>query len=645
MADALIFGSGAAGIVIAACAFFGWGRLVRRCAGLPQGTWPLSVALGLAVAIFFGSLLNLARLAYPWALDAILTAGLALAIYEWHAAGLRPSLAAWWPARKSERLYTLAWYAIVLAVMGFAIQTELSPRLYNLSDDFQKYFAHTVRMVETGTLTGSPLNALGSETLGAQAFLQSFIVGHFPIAFINGADRIFCFALCLMLAGSIARGRPALGPAAILGVLAVVFINPQLVNISSLYSSAALFMSLLVLSADPREVGPSAITPWRRAIAPGLLAAAIIALKPTGLLFLAVQFVLATAGAIWAAGSWRGPLRSSLAILLGSAGFTVPWLLLWAPDYIAGLTHPLPNPATRLPVVIETADLLATSRLFYGASMLAYTLIALALGIFALLCGLARKERRSATPRLYALNLAATCAAAAISYIAINTLGLGFVESLGALRYSIPILIGIMPAALSLAALHLDDATKHRGAWLAGVFGIALVGMFANSALERGALLLQHGTELAFLPSADKRAVDFLHTYEDAVLHGPIAEEVGYFQTKIPAGEPILAWIGAPFLLDFKRNPIIDVNESGLGMSWSQIPPAPFSLWQSQGYGIMSPQDYQRNIRTIGRRMGFVFARTLDFRQRLEQLVQQSDILANEDGMIVLQLKSVADHP
>ena len=61
----------------------------------------------------------------------------------------------------------------------FTIATQLPPSIYNFHDDYQKYFAYPVRMVETGTVFGSPLSAMGLQTLGAQAFLDGFVVGVF----------------------------------------------------------------------------------------------------------------------------------------------------------------------------------------------------------------------------------------------------------------------------------------------------------------------------------------------------------------------------------------------------------------------------------------------------------------------------------
>jgi hypothetical protein len=73
---AVLLGCGGAGIAIVRCAFYGWGQLTRRLAGLPNGTWPVSAALGLALVLFLGGVLNLCRVAYPGALAGIIIVGL-----------------------------------------------------------------------------------------------------------------------------------------------------------------------------------------------------------------------------------------------------------------------------------------------------------------------------------------------------------------------------------------------------------------------------------------------------------------------------------------------------------------------------------------------------------------------------------------
>jgi hypothetical protein len=65
LGQALQFAAGVAGVIVMTCALYGWGRMTRRLALLPRGTWPVSTALGMATIIFLGGVLNLARLAFP----------------------------------------------------------------------------------------------------------------------------------------------------------------------------------------------------------------------------------------------------------------------------------------------------------------------------------------------------------------------------------------------------------------------------------------------------------------------------------------------------------------------------------------------------------------------------------------------------
>ena len=159
---------GAAGVAVAGGALYGWGRLVRSLAGLPNGTWPLSIVLGLAFILFLGGILNLGRVGYPPSLAVLFLGGLALTGWAVRRDG--------WPRRRPG-LGALPWGLVVMALTGLMIVTQLAPTLYNSYDDFQYYFAHAVRMVQTGSLYGSPLNASGGESLGGQAFLQAFVVG------------------------------------------------------------------------------------------------------------------------------------------------------------------------------------------------------------------------------------------------------------------------------------------------------------------------------------------------------------------------------------------------------------------------------------------------------------------------------------
>src|SRR5580658_9656238 len=213
----MIFAASLFLIAVATLMFLGWGSTFLKLLRIEPKSWPTTVALGMAAVVFIGGILNLARLAYPISLAAIAGIGLVLAILALRTIDRPPLIVA----------------IIILTVTIFTIATQLPPSIYNFHDDYQKYFAYPVRMVETGTVFGSPLSAMGLQTLGAQAFLDGFVVAFFPIVYINGVDAVFGLLLCLLLAGQFNPKQKNLLAMTVVAVLSVVFINPQSVNIST----------------------------------------------------------------------------------------------------------------------------------------------------------------------------------------------------------------------------------------------------------------------------------------------------------------------------------------------------------------------------------------------------------------------------
>ncbi len=185
----MVFAASLGVLAVATLMLWGWGSAFQRVFRLERQTWPATAAVGIAVVVFAGGILNLARLAYPWALAAIVAMGVFLALREGISFEMPPILV----------VLTIG------VVIVFTIATQLPPGMYNGHDDFQKYFAYPVRMLETGTVFGSPLSAMGTQTLGAQAFLDAFLVALFPIVYTNGVDAIFGLFLSMMLASRFGR--------------------------------------------------------------------------------------------------------------------------------------------------------------------------------------------------------------------------------------------------------------------------------------------------------------------------------------------------------------------------------------------------------------------------------------------------------
>jgi hypothetical protein len=583
-------------IAVFALVLYGWGWATRRLVRAELRSWPATAASGMAVVVFIGGLLNLARLAYPWALALVGIAGAALGARA-IASGARPR-------------FSLVSLIPALAVLGFVVLTQLPPSAYNFHDDYQKYFVHPVRMLETGTVYGSPLNDIGLDTIGGQAFLDGFVVAFFPIRYINGIDAAFALFLCVLLAGQFTRSRRELIPLTIVCALSVVFINPQYVNISALYAG-----SLLMMAVIEEEGSSAAIT--------GLLYAALLALKSTFALFVVLHF----AATPFVRGvKWSG--RTALACAL----FFAPWLLLHAPHYLS-ILHPSGSIADAGVREQETFNLFSTRALDYGSTPANYTGLMLAIG----LCGLMIVWSRRKVDMT-----AASCFAMVTAYfIMIYVSGPRNAGYAQAVRYFTPFAIAAAPAAFGSAGLAFLEAPKLGVQWLRVSLPLLVASVpvlaFAASLRDRGKQALDSGSVLAFSWLAP--APDYLE-YNRQVLYGGMRQRVAIAQALIPRGEAAVVWINAPFYLDFARNPIAEVEPgAGLIAPWSGLPKtmpgARYFIWEYGGYATVDPDNYREDMAEGPDLMRRVAAARLNMTQQLEARMQGSQKLY-DDGAIAV---------
>jgi hypothetical protein len=227
-------------VVAAAVSLAGWGWTVTQLAGSPGLPVALVAAVGMAALLFLGGMLNLARCAVPHAIDGLVLMGLGLA-----------GLALY----RNRARFTVKWrpdHAVTILGMGavgFIVLRHLTPQsAFNWNDDFERYFSYPVRMLQTGTVGGNPLGYMGVDTLGGQAFLQTFLVRYFPIEYIGSLDTGVALLLCLALAGGAGPNRQGVVLTAA-AQLALIAIDPQLVNVSSVFRWTKTAISRLARSA------------------------------------------------------------------------------------------------------------------------------------------------------------------------------------------------------------------------------------------------------------------------------------------------------------------------------------------------------------------------------------------------------------
>jgi hypothetical protein len=629
-------------ILVVAAALFGWGRCFQQLSGLPAQRWPVAIGIGLGTVIFLGGLCNLLGAARPFAFNAMIAFGLVLAALPLRS---RSRLLPARLPRANEAWPALPLFTVLIGIGAFVIATTLTLATFNHHDDFEKYFPQVVRMLATGTLHDNPIGSIGIETLGGQAVLQGFILADFPLDYINGADAVFCLLLCVLITGSVAFARPFLLPAAFGGIIALIAIDPRYVNIAGIYSLAALSLTLLFVGYDARAEPEGVPSGQRLEPAVGLFYAAQIAVKLTAISFVGLHFVGWIAATAWLCGGWRLALRRGVKTALWSVAFLTPWGALWAPDYIAVLAPPpgspvLPQSPPAAPIFFNP---FATDPYFSPAWYSAAAAIVCAAGGAALIRARRLTSRDSARSQVAAF--AAFCIAAAANYVfCFVYVGPYLAGVEAAARYAAPWLIAGMAAALSLGpifwqpVLQRADGSFAKAPAISLAIGLIVVAMFSTSLMQRIGPPGSDGMPQDYLRSLSPQARAGQARAIDQILHGNLRAAVRNAQSRVPAGTPMLAWMVEPFLLDFERNPIREIGWYQLVRPWSLIPQTDYVLWQYGGFAVRQPRDYAEQLQGDSPILARASVGALRFGDLLQQIGRRSDVLYNDNGIVVLHV-------
>lgn len=619
--------------LLATLILWGTGRFVLRSAGVTTHTDIMSIGVGLAAVLAAGGVLNALGLAYAPALWSLVGIGSVATGLELRRVDISVNR---WPM---PPVVVLAAALLIIGATLFAIITQAPPRGFNFHDDLEKYFAHPVRMLATGTLGGSPLNSLGLSTLGGQAFLQGFVLSLVPIQYINGLDAVFGLAV-LLGTGAALAWRLAPGTFGVLLVpLALVTINPLYVNTSGVYLPCALMLSAFALMMQERP-GTGAGS----GIILGLLYAGLVALKVTYLLFALVHFSLALITVYQTAGSLRQATRWAGRVVAASAAGIAPWLFVYRTNYlhwglnpggeaVAG-AGPLPN-------------LLSSHYRFWGESYASYTLIAVICAVAAMLCAWTSRDRARQHQGLL-LGAFAASGTGFLSYLlSITTLGPLAFGFDAAVRYAIPILSAAAAVALGVLPRVPLRATSTLALNLAIPAGAAIILTFAQTTADRYRQAWDYGSILAFADIARNPA--FLD-YNAYALSDQARDRVRGFQEQVPAAEPLLAWISTPFHLDYARNRIIDAEPAGMTTPWAHVPPdVRYVLWQYRGVAVRPLELDEEAVNGTNPLEQRTAIRSYKFQLRLQELISaaqagvQARVIAQDDEFVLLSVARFPD--
>jgi len=273
-------------LLLSAC--YGWGyALVKWTDIRDKDNFAFLSVVGIACLIFLGGVLNLVRLAYPVALMILFLSGLAFSAIHLMAY-VKPWITAWRAGSSSiqEKMQCMPGHflliGMLLIVVGFYAFTLLPVAGFNRGDDFYTYIPRTFRMLQTGTLAGSPYDILGTDSFGAHAFLQGFVLLGFPIEYLQGLDAVFSFALAGLLLIALGKRFNLNWIYTAFALLGFIVINPQSVNVSPIYLGSAFILGIIFASCqllDELKKSDHEATPIIQIGILGLLIAGLLGLK------------------------------------------------------------------------------------------------------------------------------------------------------------------------------------------------------------------------------------------------------------------------------------------------------------------------------------------------------------------------------
>lgn len=649
---------------------YGWGRLGERLLRICW-PWPMTICMGLVMVIFLGGMINFLEIAYAATLDVIAVFGFLFGTGAMFTAARRrvtfgPKLT--WTGVRDLVVQIGPGTIPILAGFLFTAAYLTPPAAFNVYDDFETYLHLPLRMLATGTLQPGIFSNFGVNTLGAQAFLHAFVAAHWPVGYVDAVDALWGFALtgaAILVAG---RRLKEPGWVILLAVALMVVVNPQYVNVSTSYIGSALLIFLLFLDTGMRNhTSPPERASVPFAIITGMVYAALVALKLTFALVILVHFILMVIAIFITAGHVRKVFKWAFCTVASGGCFLLPWILNQAYKLLPAI---LASSGSGAEPAIETyagkpvneLNLFSSDAFIYGfgTGYIHYTALAgMVLMCCAVLILLGYRDRMSKNHHMiYAI---AGCLTLPIFYLLqMSMIGRWVMGYETALRYAVPVLIGIAPAAIVLACSPPGTQGESRSvsgeAWrpattiLLGVIATGLIWGFAGSLKSRVQQAMEYGTALSFLPfNAAEKKEGYLHYNQNAFAPYTI-NRFSKIQHLVPENETILSYVSLSMHFDFSRNRIWMVDGGGLGSPLLDFPFAGsvddaarffsrqgvrYIVWEYRGYAIPTAKDLRaltRSAYPADRRSARV---RLAFDRLLKDLSKRSEVL-HDDGAIVL---------
>ncbi len=528
-------------------AFAGWGdAAARRWAAEVDVDLPLRTAWGMALTVAVGGLLALLGLARRPILILWTCGGVALAVQA-AVCGARAGMAQNW--RRAVR--DAGWHVpLVLAIAGVTGVLALGSAGHsfpNPSDDWPAYLPMVHKLLRTGTLI-EPFSVRRMAAYGGQTLLQAFALIVAPDTQIQVFDGAVCLVVAVGLVLGAARAVRGSAWTLLLLAAAVPLMLPDdransASELSAVVGFVALWRTIALVDRDARRDRAAA---WLIA----MQAAFVCTLRQNELPAVACMLLALALGATGSGGQPepREVRRRFLgATLLATGACLAPWLLMalrsnhsflfpvWHGYYDpthAGISRPA-GWNERLRFLMADA--------LHGEPV--HTMPLILLAVPALATGACRR----AVLGLWAGTVVA---------FTLLAWSLPDSDTYTVARYD----LGYTVALVMVAGVAAAQNARRARAWPAIALVVTALAMQVHS--NHPALLRNLNVSLdRFLSGAPAPA---------AVIGRPDVE--AGLQAAVPPGERLLVMIERPYLLDFKRNPILLLDQPGAASPPPGIP-------------------------------------------------------------------------
>lgn len=594
----------------------------------------VNIVIGMGITLFLGGILNILNLAYQSTIDIIFLFGLVLfilKIYKIRNYFYLPKL-----INKEIKSYFPILLPITLLLIS--ITSSINPEAYNYHDDFQKYFVHPVKMLETGSVFGSTLGAIGRETFGGQAFFQSFYISWLGLKAINIFDSIFCLSVStlLIIEQGIKQKTLTFG---ILASCLLILIHPQYVNVSSIYSGILFMLASIVLILELFGNRSSLnFSLFKIIFGLSFCFASLISLKTTYGLFSGVFYLLIIIFVCVSRTFTKNFIYFIFVTPVLSFMFATPWMFFSLQNY--ALKQSTNNP---LDLNLESHQYYFTN-LFsidnccvYGGLQLQYTILAF-LGVYLIILSIYAFKKQNLKfqkkNKIILLISSITLISGFIFYL-FFTLFINPVyhSILTATRYSIPFLIGTIPLGLlllySLYPSHLRYL-KLVLCTLIIIFSISFFPQYEKRITQR----FECGSQLSFTSFACSE--DYIN-YNKDILDYEKKLMIQKWQENIPKNVPVMAWINAPFFLNFKRNEIIEIDIAGFDNPWTIFPSAEYMILEHSGYATRTLKYLKHQSKTASLYDRKVAIRTIQHINKIRDLYNSNKLkIIKEDREVLI---------